>query len=411
MVLAGHMALSSSDDETLKDGGKYLAARFAGFQDRFHRLQERSRTIFLRRQRLNAERERREKQDALEKEEQEEQAVWNTSLHVYEYEKSTKGDLSRAAAVAVPESGGLGGGPGGSAAAVAVPELGGLGGGPGGSPGGSPLPSRLHRVPVHATMRILASPPPPLGPPMLLRNGLEAACLCFQEPLELLSREVCDFDRVEQRFVWDGATRTLRYARDTSQCVDYFTSLHDFGVWACFDAANDVFFYDAPTARYCLLLDHDKCVRTVTGEADEAVQLRVPGEAACLRLDEVQTPLSRHTCDDTRLTQRWRYEPALAAFRSVSAPEQCLDYSAEDQAFAVWPCEREEARETDRPSTSPNEHGFIYRQLQSRCCERQARALTCCLLSASRLHAQCMLVASGPPSSGTGWPLMTSLIH
>ena len=82
MVLAGHMALSSSDDETLKDGGKYLAARFAGFQDRFHRLQERSRTIFLRRQRLNAERERREKQDALEKEEQEEQAVWNTSLHV-----------------------------------------------------------------------------------------------------------------------------------------------------------------------------------------------------------------------------------------------------------------------------------------------------------------------------------------
>ena len=392
MVLAGHMALSSSDDETLKDGGKYLAARFAGFQDRFHRLQERSRTIFLRRQRLNAERERREKQDALEKEEQEEQAVWNTSLHVYEYEKSTKGDLSRAAAVAVPESGGLGGGTGGS-------------------PGGSPLPSRLHRVPVHATMRILASPPPPLGPPMLLRNGLEAACLCFQEPLELLSREVCDFDRVEQRFVWDGATRTLRYARDTSQCVDYFTSLHDFGVWACFDAANDVFFYDAPTARYCLLLDHDKCVRTVTGEADEAVQLRVPGEAACLRLDEVQTPLSRHTCDDTRLTQRWRYEPALAAFRSVSAPEQCLDYSAEDQAFAVWPCEREEARETDRPSTSPNEHGFIYRQLQSRCCERQARALTCCLLSASRLHAQCMLVASGPPSSGTGWPLMTSLIH
>ena len=232
-------------------------------------------------------------------------------------------------------------------------------------------------------MSILASPPPPHGPPMLLRNGLEAACLRFQEPLELLARAVCDFDRVEQRFVWDGATRTLRYARDTSQCVDYFTSLRDFGVWSCFDAANDEFFYDAPAARYCLLLDHDKCVRTVTGEADEAVQLRVPGEATCLRLDEAQTPLSRHTCDDTRLSQRWRYEPALAAFRSVSAPEQCLDYSAEDQAFAVWPCEREEARETDRPSTSPNEHGFIYRQLQSRYCERRARALACCLLSAS----------------------------
>ncbi|KOO28336.1 hypothetical protein Ctob_004660 [Chrysochromulina tobinii] len=165
-------------------------------------------------------------------------------------------------------------------------------------------------------MRILASPPPPHGPPMLLRNGLEAACLRFQEPLELLARAVCDFDRVEQRFVWDGATRTLRYARDTSQCVDYFTSLRDFGVWSCFDAANDEFFYDAPAARYCLLLDHDKCVRTVTGEADEAVQLRVPGEATCLRLDEAQTPLSRHTCDDTRLSQRWRYEPALAAFRS-----------------------------------------------------------------------------------------------
>jgi nucleoside-diphosphate-sugar epimerase len=44
---------------------------------------------------------------------------------------------------------------------------------------------------------------------MLLRNGLEAACLRFQEPLELLARAVCDFDRVEQRFVWDGATRTL----------------------------------------------------------------------------------------------------------------------------------------------------------------------------------------------------------
>jgi hypothetical protein len=378
MILAGHMALSSSDDETFKDGGKYLAARFAGLQDRFHRLQERSRTILLRRQRLNAERERREKQDALEQEEQEEQAVWNTSLHVYEYEKMPKGNLSRAAAGAALESGGLGGGPGGSSGGDPGGGPGGdPGGGPGGGPGGSPLPSRLHRVPVLATLRILASPPPPHGPPMLLRNGLEAACLRFQEPLELLARAVCDFDRVEQRFVWDGATRTLRYARDTSQCVDYFTSLRDFGVWSCFDAANDEFFYDAPAARYCLLLDHDKCVRTVTGEADEAVQLRVPGEATCLRLDEAQTPLSRHTCDDTRLSQRWRYEPALAAFRSVSAPEQCLDYSAEDQAFAVWPCEREEARETDRPSTRPNEHGFIYRQLQSRYCERRARALAC----------------------------------
>jgi hypothetical protein len=67
------------------------------------------------------------------------------------------------------------------------------------------------------------------------------------------------------------------------------------------------------------------------------------------------------------------------------APESRL--ALEDICKAYWPaiytylralgCEREEARETDRPSTRPNEHGFIYRQLQSRYCERRARALAC----------------------------------
>ena len=82
------------------------------------------------------------------------------------------------------------------------------------------------------------------------------------------------------------------------------------------------------------VLDHDKCVRAVT-EADEAVQLRVPGEATCLRLDDPQRPLSHHTCHDGVAAQRWRFDPPLAAFRAASQPSLCLDYSPEDQAFAV----------------------------------------------------------------------------
>ena len=155
---------------------------------------------------------------------------------------------------------------------------------------------------------------------------------------------------------------------------DYFVSLQDFGVWSCFDAGNDEFFYDASSRRYCMQLDHDKCVRAVTAEADEAVQLRVPGEAACLRLDDPQRPLSHHTCDDTRASQRWRFDPALAAFRAATSPQLCLDYSVEDQAFAVWPCEHEGAAQAAQPHA---ERGFVYKRLQSKYCLRRGHASTC----------------------------------
>ena len=56
----------------------------------------------------------------------------------------------------------------------------------------------------------LPSPPPPLGPAVLLRAGQEGGCLHFTEPLELLARASCDFDLAEQRFVWDTQSRTLR---------------------------------------------------------------------------------------------------------------------------------------------------------------------------------------------------------
>ena len=61
-----------------------------------------------------------------------------------------------------------------------------------------------------ALMRLFLSPPPPLGPAVLLRSGLEGGCLYFQEPLELLARATCDLEVPHQRFVWEPASRTLR---------------------------------------------------------------------------------------------------------------------------------------------------------------------------------------------------------
>ena len=94
---------------------------------------------------------------------------------------------------------------------------------------------------------------------------------------------------------------------------------------------------DAARGRYCLLLDHDKCV-TAVAEAGETLQLRVPGEASCLRLDDPHRALTQHTCDDTVTAQRWRFDPPLGAFRAASQPDLCLDYQREAQAWAVWTC-------------------------------------------------------------------------
>jgi len=104
------------------------------------------------------------------------------------------------------------------------------------------------------------------------------------------------------------------------------------------------------------------------------VQLRVPGEAACLRLDDAHQPLSHHTCNDALASQRWRFDPVLAAFRAAKDPSLCLDYSAEDQAFAVWPCaEEEQAQKAQREG----ERGFVYRRFQSKYCLRRGHTSTC----------------------------------
>jgi hypothetical protein len=66
------------------------------------------------------------------------------------------------------------------------------------------------RHPSRSAIVTLLSPPPPLGPAVLLRSGLEGGCLYFQEPLELLARATCDLEVPHQRFVWEPASRTLR---------------------------------------------------------------------------------------------------------------------------------------------------------------------------------------------------------
>ena len=165
------------------------------------------------------------------------------------------------------------------------------------------------------------------------------------------------------------------YARDTTQCVDYFVGLQDFGVWACFDAGNDEFVYDIGNDRYCLQLDHDKCVRGV-GEKAESVLLRVPGEAACLQLDDAHRPLTTHTCDEKKPAQRWRFDPPLGAFRAVSQSALCLDYSLEDQAFAVWSCDLQE-KENAADENDIALRGFVYHRYSGKYCLKRGHGATC----------------------------------
>lgn len=168
------------------------------------------------------------------------------------------------------------------------------------------------------------------------------------------------------------------YARDTTMCVDYFVGLQDFGVWSCFDAGNDEFVRDATNDRYCLLLDHDKCVRGV-GVAGEAVMLRVPGEAACLQLDDARRPLITKTCDESMAAQKWHFDPPLGAFRAASQPSLCLDYALADQAFAVWSCdaqEQENAR-AGHGRGGPADHGFVYHRYSGKYCLRRGHGATC----------------------------------
>ena len=85
---------------------------------------------------------------------------------------------------------------------------------------------------------VAASPPPSTGPPLLLRPGREAACLAHDAPLEALTRATCSLAEARQQFVFEARSATLRYAADSTQCVDYLAGLEAFGVWSCLDAAN-----------------------------------------------------------------------------------------------------------------------------------------------------------------------------
>ena len=62
---------------------------------------------------------------------------------------------------------------------------------------------------------------------------------------------------------------------------------------------------------FCLLEDPDNCLHTVPPLA-MAVPLRVPGNAACLQLDDPSRPLSQQTCNAAEARQRWRYMPPAA---------------------------------------------------------------------------------------------------
>ena len=66
-----------------------------------------------------------------------------------------------------------------------------------------------------------------------------------------------------------------------------------------------------PHVTFCLLEDPDNCLHTVPPLA-MAVPLRVPGNAACLQLDDPSRPLSQQTCNAAEARQRWRYMPPAA---------------------------------------------------------------------------------------------------
>ena len=142
--------------------------------DRFHMLGDRLRDAAVRRKRLHEERERLDtaRLDHERREHQqrrlEERVEWNASSRAWEHIIVTNQTATRSSSKAVNQT---------NASSVALHA--------------ATPPPRLHpklrRVPVTFT---LPSPPPPLGPPVLLRFGLESSCLHYQEPLELLARAV-----------------------------------------------------------------------------------------------------------------------------------------------------------------------------------------------------------------------------
>lgn len=114
------------------------------------------------------------------------------------------------------------------------------------------------------------------------------------------------------------------------------------------------------------------------GESEESVLLRVPGEAACLQLDDAHRPLTTHTCDEGRVQQKWRFDPPLGAFRAFAQPSLCLDYALADQAFAVWSCDAQEKENAAAGGTAgPAERGFVYHRYSGKYCLRRGHGSTC----------------------------------
>ena len=243
--------------------------------------------------------------------------------------------------------------------------------------------------PARRATAVVASPPPAMGPPFLLRSGLEAACLAHDEELEPLMRATCTVGEARQQFQWEPRTGTLRFASDSTQCVDYLAGLEVFGVWSCIDAAN-AHFERRDESRgggeerlsFCLRNDGDACLHAVRGSGGQAVPLRVPGNAACLQLDAPSQPLSQQTCDSTEPRQRWRYDTRLGgAFVSEVEPSLCLDYKAEQQAFGTWGCG---ASADGAPAKPPGASAlFTYHKIGAKYCLRRGRGSTCVQQAAS----------------------------
>jgi hypothetical protein len=407
LLLVGTLSMP---DESRPVRAAALSARWQQLRERgatrWQQLHERLHEVTSRRLRLRAERlhevQRRMEHEAREARERRlnERVVWNGTSGTWDA-VSTNGTGAAANGTAAAAAAATAAAAAAAAAASPPPSM-----------AAAAAARRDKLLPTRRAAISLPSPPPPLGPPVLLRAGQEGGCLHYTESLELLARGACDFDVKEQRFVWEPASRTLRYASDTTQCVDYFVGLQDFGVWSCFDAGNDEFFVrEASIGRYCLQLDHDKCVHAVGatkpggpggGEkkkpqppngasgasaaqlaaahseapGSEAVLLRVPGEASCLQLDSAGQPLSHHTCDDSAGAQRWRFDPPFAAFRAAHEPSLCLDYQLEAQAWTVWQCPASAAE------AARGDGGFVYHRYTEKYCLRRGSGSTCVQVAA-----------------------------
>ena len=211
LILSRH-TLPEEEEAAVGAPGKFLSSRL---HSRFHVLRERLRTLASRRRRLGEDRERRAEHDREEKHQREldEHVVWNASARSWEHE--SEHGHSMVASQGASDNAASGGSAASSPLATSDPISDPLAASGSTSNAGGWSAARLRHVPVHASALVLPSPPPPLGPPVLLRYGSEASCLHFQEPLEALARAVCDFDVAEQRFVFESGSRTLRCAGDS----------------------------------------------------------------------------------------------------------------------------------------------------------------------------------------------------